>query len=148
MKKLVLILSILFLTGTVTAISQAQLEEFKDNYNNQSSEVPSFAENIVGGEKINVHIERNNSDEIIGADMDGVKVVNITKGGFADETMNVNTDEDTVQTVLDSDDPFDQVRTELDQNDIEYNSTTTGGKIKLTVLSSLSGLADMLGLSF
>ena len=148
MKKLSCLTAVLLFVGASTAVTQSQLDSFKDNYNNQTDKVPSIVGNIVGGERLNVHIDRNGSKEVVGADMKGLKITNISKGGFEDETMNVYSDENTVETVLGSDAPFDQVKQELNENDITYNSTTTGGKMKITVFKSLSGLANFFGLSF
>lgn len=148
MKKLALVLSIIFIAGSTAALTQSELDQFKDKYNNQTSEVPSIVGSIVGGERLNVHVNNSNGTEVIGADMDGVEINSLTKGGFENQTMNVYTNEDTVEGILESDDPFDQVTAELDAKNITYDSTTTGGKVKITVFKSLKGLANLFGLSF
>lgn len=148
MKKTVLLATLILLTGTVSAVSQSELKDFQETYNNQTSEVPSVVGSIVGGETVNVEINRSNGTEKVGAKMEGLEMTEIEKGGFEDNTMNVYTDEETVQTILDSEDPFEQVKDELNSDDIEYDSTTTGGKVKLTVFDGLRSLAGIVGFSF
>jgi len=148
MKKLLVLLTVLMFTTSASALTQAQLEDFKQSYNNQTDQVPGFAGSIVGGETVNVEINRTNSTETVGAKMDGVEIGEIQDEGYENNTMVVETDGDTFETILSSNAPFDQIQTELDENDIDYSSETVGGSVKLTVFKGLKGVADTLGLQF
>lgn len=148
MRMTILVLALMFLSATGTAVSEAQLQEFKSEYNNQTEKVPDIASSIVGGETVNLEINRSDSEEVVGAEMNGLEISEIRKGGFENNTMVVETDGETVQTVLESEDPFDQIQSELDKNDIEYRSTTLSGSVKLTVLESIRGISNALGLQF
>ena len=83
MKKFALVLAVVLMTGTVSAITQSELDYFKDRYNNQTSKVPSVVGNIVGGEKLNVYVNHSNDTEVIGADMQGLEISEIVKGGYS-----------------------------------------------------------------
>ena len=78
MKRLILTLVALSFVTAVTAqplpTNQENLDTFKESYNSQSSKVPSFVGNIVGGETVNFNFKSNTSTQTIGVKFDGVEI--------------------------------------------------------------------------
>lgn len=148
MKKFLLLLIIAILVTGASALEQSRLDELKSEYNSQTEKVPDFLGNVVGGETINVEINRSGNMETLGVKMEGIRIEEIKNSSYADNTMRVQTDSKTIKTVISSDKPFEQVEKELEQNDINYSSKTLGGKIKLKIFSGLENLAETFGLVF
>jgi len=153
MKKTILTLTLIAFATTALAqtVPQdgSQLETFKEAYNNQTEQVPGFVGNIVGGETINLRFKENSTTEkTIGAEFEGVKIENISESSLNDPTMKVNVTRTAVESMVESGQPYEELRTQLDENNIEYEATNTGAGIKLKVVETLGNLASMVGLSF
>jgi hypothetical protein len=148
MRKILAVLAAIALAGSAAGYTTSELESFRESYNNQTDEVPAVLGDIVGGETVNVHIENGTSESTLGAEMDGLEISELRDGGYENETLNVYANSSTVETVVESGRPFEQVKKELDQNDITYESTTLRGQVKLTVFDTLRGLASSFGLGF
>lgn len=155
MKKTILTLAaLLFLSVTaaqVTAIqsaNQSELKEFKEVYNNQTDQVPSFVGKIIGGERVNMKLEVNGSNETLGVAFKELKIENITKSGVDNPTMEVWTDQETVSSVIESESKYEAIRQELDEKDIEYGTTTVKAGVKVSIIETLNNLASMIGLNF
>lgn len=146
MKCRALIVILLVISTPVAAVGEGELEELKEKYNNQTDQVPDFVSNIVGGETVNIEINRSTEEETIGIAMEGVKVDEIRKGGYEDNTMIVETDWKTVEKVRESEQPLDQVQKEIESDDIEYKSTTFVGSLKIIAMNSLRNMKNVLGL--
>jgi hypothetical protein len=150
MKKLVISTALILLVAPAVSqsLNSAELQQFKETYNNQSSEVPDFVGTIVGGERINMKLERNGTNETLGVAFDGVEISDINASGVDEPTMKIWTDQDTVSTVLNSSSKYDILQEKLEENEIQYETTTLGASIKVTVLETLQDLADFFGLEF
>lgn len=149
MKKLLFTFLIIGLVGTAAALTlpeQDQLQKFKETYNNQTEEVPRFVGNIVGGERVNFKLEVDDSNKTLGAAFDGVEIENISRSGVKDPTLVVWTDNKTVSTVLESEEVYSALRQELEEDNIGYETRSTTAGIKVTVLETISGIADFIGL--
>lgn len=145
MKKLLALLAVLAFATSAAAYTDAELQQFKKEYNNQTGQVPGFVSSVVGGETVNVQVEKESGTEVVGAEMEGLEIDVIRKGGFDSPTVKVNVSQDAIDAVKSTDAPYHQVRQELDEDGISYRSTTFGGQVKLTLFNALSGLAGMLG---
>jgi hypothetical protein len=150
MKKLVITAALIILVAPAVSqsLNSTELNQFKETYNNQSSEVPDFVGTIVGGERINMKLERNGTNETVGVAFEGVEISDINASGVEDPTMNIWTDQETVSTVLNSSSKYDTLQEKLEENEIEYETTNLGTSIKVTVLETLQDLADFFGLEF
>jgi opacity protein-like surface antigen len=148
MKKLVAAVLILSFAASAASVdvSSDGLNNLKENYNNQSSEVPDFVGSIVGGERINFKLEVNGTNETVGVSFDGVEISNITTEGLEDPTMEAWTDQETLTAVLNSTEKYETLEQKLNENEIEYKSNTAGAGIKLTIISTLQDIVSFLGL--
>lgn len=135
-------------TAAVEIPDSEGLEQLKNEYNRQSGEVPSFVGSIVGGERVNFRVETNSSNQTVGVAFEGVEISNISADGFEDPTLKVSTDEETITTVLESEDKYSTLEQKLDENEIQYQATTTGSTVKVIIFDTLRKIADMIGLSF
>ena len=123
------------------------LEQFKQAYNEQSSEVPGFVGNIVGGETVNVNFKTNNSTETIGVVFEGVEIQNISESRYEDYTLEANITETAIESVVKSEQPYEELQDQLQSENIEYESRSVSAGIKVKVFETLNGIASMLGLS-
>ena len=124
------------------------LENFKKAYNNQSSEVPDFVGNIVGGETININFKTNTTSETIGAEFEGVKIENISQDRYEDYTLEVNVTDTAIKSVVNSEQPYKELRNQLQSENIDYETKSISAGIKVKIFETLNGLASMIGLSF
>jgi len=149
MKKTVVALMILLFAAV--AVGQPvpegeNLEEVKEAYNNQSSKVPGFVGNIVGGETVNINLKSNQSSETIGAEFKGVEIENISESRYEDYTLEVNVTDTAIKTVVESEQPFKELRNQLQSENIEYETRSVSAGIKVKIFETLNSLASMIGL--
>jgi len=149
MKKTVVALMILLFAAV--AVGQPvpegeNLEEVKEAYNNQSSKVPGFVGNIVGGETVNINLKSNQSSETIGAEFKGVEIENISKSRYKDYTLEVNVTDTAIKTVVESEQPFKELRNQLQSENIEYETRSVSAGIKVKIFDTLNSLASIIGL--
>jgi hypothetical protein len=151
MKKIVLYLILIATVSLGASQSTAEmpdadeLQQFKQAYNNQTSEVPGFVGNIVGGEKVNFKLEVNGSNETLGVEFEGVEIANISEEGFEDNTMEVYADQEAVEEVAGSENIYDTLQSKIENGEISYSATTPGAKIKVTLVDAVRGLVDFIG---
>lgn len=146
MKRSVLIASILLAVTFSAGYTDGELEKFRENYNSQSSEVPGFVGSIVDGERINIRINGSEDTEKIGAVMNGVKIKEIDNNTVENPSLKVYAERDALETIKSSTNKYGQLRKEMDQSDISYETTNLVSGIKMTVANTLAGIGDMLGL--
>jgi len=149
MKKTVVALMILLFAAV--AVGQPvpegeNLEEVKEAYNNQSSKVPGFVGNIVGGETVNINLKSNQSSETIGAEFKGVEIENISESRYEDYTLEVNVTDTAIKTVVESEQPFKELRNQLQSENIEYETRSVSAGIKVKIFDTLNSLASIIGL--
>ena len=151
MKKLSILLVFLGFAAAASAQTvpvDGHFEEFRQNYNNQTDEVPGFVGSIVGGETVNVNFQDNNSTETVGVKFEVVEIQNISDSGYGNFTLEVNVTETAVESVIDSEQPYQELRNQLDEENIEYETKTVSSGVKLKIFETLGNLASMIGLSF
>jgi len=151
MKKTTVLLTIflaLTVAGSAQSYNDSGLENFKEAYNNQSSQVPGFIGNIIGGEDVEINLKSGNETETIGAKFDGVEIEKISEDGLENPTMQVNVSENAIQSVVSSDKPYQELQNQLEAEEISYETTSTIAGIKLKIFETLGSLASMIGLSF
>ncbi len=150
MKRFLAVPLILFTAlGTAQPLSSSEsLQSFKAAYNNQTGPVPDFLGNIAGGERVNFKVATNSTNQTIGLAFEGVKISNISEEGFEHSTLKVFTDQETIKTVMNSENKYQAVQAELEEGDIKYNATTVGAGIKVSIVETLRGIADSMGLNF
>jgi hypothetical protein len=145
MKKLAFAITVLLLVSP--ALSQSlqdeNLKEFKQAYNDQSSQVPGFLGEIIGGERINVKLEVNSSNKTMGASFEGVEIDKISSDGIKDPTIEAWTDQETVKEIAESEQKYDTLQKKLDKKEINYKTTTLGAAAKVKTLEIVNEVVSL-----
>ena len=116
------------------------LEKIKNNYN-ENFEAPGFFNALFGNEKINLHITLNNKDNLtIGIITKNGKVTLIQEGPIENPTLNAYTTEPVMDKFLYSDNPFIELKTALDNDQLTYKPATFTSKIKYGLVGFITGL--------
>ncbi|MFB6245089.1 MAG: hypothetical protein ABEJ03_01955 [Candidatus Nanohaloarchaea archaeon] len=139
-------LTILTVAFAATATSQYNgdgLSEFASSYNDQTDQVPGFVADIVGGETINVNLNASGDISTVGVDMDGVRITNVSEGGFSEPTLIVNASMSAINSTLRSDSPYSELEKQIQSGGISYSSTTTGGKVKLALVDAVRSILSL-----
>jgi hypothetical protein len=150
MKKITAALMIL---GFVSIVSgqpvqeSGDLEQFKETYNDQSSEVPEFLGNIIGGETVNINFKSNKTTKTIGAKFDGVEIQNISQSRYQDYTLEANITKTAIRSIGKSEQPYEELQNQLESDNITYKSRSLSATIKIKTFELLNEVASMTGLS-
>lgn len=137
---------LIMLTGVASAVTQSQIDEYTETYNQQTSEIPAWIGSIIGGEKINIILESNNTTHEAYVDMDGMKISEARNHTSENATLEVNADRDAVTAIASSDEPFKELKEKLREESISYETYSTTSKVKITIAKSLADLASTFGI--
>ncbi|MEF8880688.1 MAG: hypothetical protein V5A72_02575 [Candidatus Nanohaloarchaea archaeon] len=152
MKKTLLTFALILLVApalsqnSIESVNQNELDQFKEAYNNQTSEVPDFVGSIVGGERINLKLDVNGTNQTLGAAFDGIEITNISKDGINEPTMEVWTDQGDIQDIVESQNRYQALEQKLDNEEIDYKTTTIGAGIKMTIVDTIQNVVSFIGL--
>jgi len=113
-----------------------------DRYNQNVDGIP-FVKTFIGEERIRCEISLNNGTElIIGITTDeDAKITSFEKGEISDPTINASTNESTVRTIMNSDDPVSAFQDALDSGAITFEGVGLGDKIKVGVMKAVLKIA-------
>lgn len=126
----------LFLAPAATAaefdVDQENLDDYREMANNHSDELPDFVKDLVGDQDINVYIDSNLSESYnLSLQMNGTEIENIDNQSLEQPDLEVWTSADIIQNISESDQPVEQMRTAINEDEIEYQANDTWTKIKL-----------------
>ncbi len=125
-------------------------QEYVDTYNNQIDNVPAVLKSMVGSEKVNMIITRENGSEFrVGMDIVSAKIERTVEGGISDPTIIVTTTQSALNEVVKSKDRIAAFKNQTDAGKIRFEgkSWLANAKIK-ALLSSTSFLQFGYGLFF
>lgn len=134
------ILPVLFLTLALVSPATAQefqvedynVSEYTDEINSHSDQLPGFVKDIVGGEDINIYIDREDKEQYnLSISMDGMDVKNLSTTQMAEPTLEVWTSEDIIQKIVEADEPVTEMKDAINNGDIEYDAKKNWTKVKL-----------------
>ncbi len=113
-----------------------------DIYNQNIENVPVIT-SFIGEERIRCEISLNDGTElIIGITTDeDAKITSFEKGDISDPTINASTNENTVRTIMNSDDPVSAFQDALDSGAITFEGVGLGDKIKVGVMKVVLKIA-------
>ncbi len=117
-------------------------QKYINTYNNQINNVPTVIKSMLGSEKINMIITRENGSVFrVGMDMVSARIERTIEGGFSDPTIIVTTTQSALNEVGKSKDRIAAFKTQTDAGQIRFEgkSWLADAKIK-AVLSSTSFL--------
>ena len=118
------------------------LKQQVDLYNQNVDGIP-FVKSFIGEERIRCEISLNDGTElIIGITTDeDAKITSFEKGEISDPTINASTNENTVRTIMNSDDPVSAFQDALDSGAITFEGVGLGDKIKVGVMKVVLKIA-------
>lgn len=140
-KKLAAVLGILFLTAVATGTShensgkdlnltEEELQQLKKTYNNNTEEIPKVAENLIGGQ--NVNLEIGNQSYLM--ELEGLEMERLQKGELEDPTLEVEADRETVKDITESESPREELKQELQDGGVNYRTYGLVNRIKFSLL--------------
>jgi len=117
-------------------------ESLVDTYNQNIENIPVIT-SFIGEERIRCKISLNDGTElIIGITTDeDAKITSFEKGEISDPTINASTNENTVRTIMNSDDPVSAFQDALDSGAITFEGVGLGDKIKVGVMKVVLKIA-------
>jgi len=126
----------LFMAPAATAadfdLDQESLNDYKDTANQHSDQLPDFVKDLVDDQDINVYIDRNQSESYnLSLQMNGTRVETIDNQSLEQPDIEVWTSTDIIENISESEQPVEQIRTAIDEDEIEYQANDTWTKIKL-----------------
>jgi len=113
-----------------------------DIYNQNIENIPVIT-SFIGEERIRCEISLNDGTElIIGITTDeDAKITSFEKCEISDPTINASTNENTVRTIMNSDDPVSAFQDALDSGAITFEGVGLGDKIKVGVMKVVLKIA-------
>lgn len=153
-KLLILLTSLILASGMVAADNHeaieafnetVDLDELEEEINSNQDEIPGFIQTIVGGQNINLHF--NNTEYSYSAELDGIEVEELGYEELEDPTLEVWVDPATLESVMTSEDAFDEIQEALDEGGIDYEAHSTRNSIVFTITETILSVTDRLGIT-
>jgi hypothetical protein len=136
---LLLVLSI-SLSSAIT-YSMEGTQENINSYNSKIDNAPDILKRLVGNEKINIDVIRNDGSVFrVGFVMENARINQTVEGGFSDPSIILTTTENAVNTIRSSDNPIDTFQKQEDLGQVRIEGDNLRTKAKLSVVFSSSVL--------
>ena len=145
MKKLILsflVVSMLLVSSSNATLDLESMQRQADTYNSMIDKAPAILKDILGNEKINFVITRNDGSIFkAGLDMVNARIESTIDGGWTDPTIVITATESALDDVRRSNDPITAFQEQRNSGQINFeaNGIMTKAKLK-AVLSSTSVL--------
>ena len=136
---LLLVLSI-SLSSAIT-YSMEGTQENINSYNSKIDNAPDILKRLVGNEKINIDVIRNDGSVFrVGFVMENARINQTVEGGFSNPSIILTTTENAVNTIRSSDNPIDTFQKQEDLGQVRIEGDNLRTKAKLSVVFSSSVL--------
>ncbi len=136
---LLLVLSI-SLSSAIT-YSMEGTQENVNSYNGKIEKAPDILKRLVGNEKINVEVIRNDGSVFrVGFVMENARINQTVEGGLSDASIVLTTTENAINTIRCSDNPIDAFQKQEDLGQVRIEGSNLLSKAKLSVVFSSSVL--------
>lgn len=139
---LAILMTLLISFADAFSLDMSSTQKYVDTYNKQINNVPPVLKNMIGSEKINMIVTRDNGSEFrVGMDMVSARIERTVEGGISDPTIIVTTTQNALSEVGKSKDRIDAFKKQADAGQISFEgkSWLADAKIK-ALLSSTSFL--------
>ncbi|MDD2755872.1 MAG: hypothetical protein PHS80_10135 [Methanothrix sp.] len=139
-----LVVLMMLSTSLVDAFSfdMPTTQKYVDTYNKQINNVPTVLKSMVGSEKVNIIVTRENGSEFrVGMDIVSGRIERTVEGGISDPSIIVTTTQSALNEVVKSKDRITAFKKQADAGQIRFEgkSWLANAKIK-ALLSSTSFL--------
>lgn len=122
-----------------------ELEELQQTINDNRDEIPDFISTIVGGQQINLYF--NNTDYTYSAKLDGTEIQELSSSELEEPTLEIWVDPSTLQSVLQSDESFDEIEQAMEQGGIEYETHNWRNSIVFYITEKIFNITSKLGIT-
>ncbi|MDD4650613.1 MAG: hypothetical protein PHQ34_00120 [Methanothrix sp.] len=125
-------------------------QKYADTYNKQIENVPSVLKSLIGSEKVNIIVTREDGSNFqVGMDIVSARIERTVEGGISDPTIVITTTQSALGEVIKSTDRIAAFKSQTDAGQIRFEgkSWLANAKIK-ALLSSTSFLQFCYGLFF
>ncbi len=143
MKRLLFAVTIALLVGSgagfqVSDLQNGDLGQYESVINNQTDNAPPFLSGLVGNQTVNMNMENSDGTDVTaGAKIEGLVVTEMQAEGYENATIEITTDQETVSTIAESNNPVGTAITEFNDGDIEYEAEGFWNKLKLSIAEAL-----------
>jgi len=112
-------------------------QENINSYNSKIDNAPDILKRLVGNEKINIDVIRNDGSVFrVGFVMENARINQTVEGGFSDPSIILTTTENAVNTIRSSDNPIDTFQKQEDLGQVRIEGDNLRTKAKLSVVFS------------
>ena len=135
-------LIVLISSANAFSIDMAETQKNIDAYNRNIDNAPTILKDIMGNERINLDVTRNDGSVFrVGLDMVAGRINNTVIGGWNDPSITITTTENAINNTRLAKDPIAEFQKERGQGQITFEAKGILTKVKLeAVLSSTSVL--------
>ncbi len=139
----VVILLVMLSLSVASGISldTASIQGYVDSYNSKIDKAPDVLKGMLGNERVNVDITRNDSTLYqVGFEVKSARIESMVEGGLSDPSIVMSTSEDAVATIKGSDDPIAAFQNHLDLGQVKIEGENYIAKAKIAAVLSSGGV--------
>ena len=135
-------LVLLIFMASAFTIDMTETQKHIDSYNRNIDRAPDILKTILGDERINLEVTRDNASTFrVGLDMKSARINGTIEGGWADPSITINASEEAINSIRMSKEPIVAFEKERDAGRITFEANDLIARAKLkAVLSSTSVL--------
>ncbi len=111
--------------------SNLDTDELKQEINSNQDDIPGFAASIIGDQTINIEFQETN--QTYSVVMEDTKIEEFDRAHNENATLAVYVNESTVDAVLESESPIQELKDSLDEGDIEYETMTRSNSVRMFI---------------
>jgi len=113
------------------------IQDYVDIYNSRIDNAPEVLKGLLGDERVNIDITRNNGSVLsAGFVVENARVEEVVDGGVDDPTITVITTENAINNIKNSDDPIAAFQRERDIGQVRIEGKSLTTRVKLDALLS------------
>ncbi len=153
-KTITFLFSIVLVMGSTAALSISQepleemlentteeeLEEVRQAFNQNNDQLPGFAGDLIGGQRVNVYIETNESEEEFRAELEGTRITALEEDEWEDPSLEVRTDTSTITEIVNAEQPVPALKASIDSGDITYQEHGLVNQVRFFLARTFLGL--------
>ena len=131
-------LVLLIFMASAFTIDMTETQKHIDSYNRNIDRAPDILKTILGDERINLEVTRDNASTFrVGLDMKSARINKTIEGGWEDSTITINASEEAINNIRLSKEPIAAFEKERDAGRITFEASDLIARAKLkAVLSS------------
>lgn len=112
------------------AQTPAQLQGVKETVNANTARVPGIVKSVIGGQKANIHLSSNGTEKSYRVKVENARVTTLARGEWDNPSLDVWTDRETVEDIMESNSTAAAFRQKLKSGDIKYEEHGVLNNIK------------------